>query len=117
MFHSERVSCFIFTAIYEAVTGLSALLGTSPSYLQQLGLLTSKHNQKKSTDLTKASLLLLVALRTLPKLPYYLAADLWRLEALSGNLTNITDLNASWRKYRSVLWFVLLSRGLSSGQG
>lgn len=84
------------------MTGLSALLATSPEYLQELGLLKSNHKQKKSAQLSRASLLLLVALRTLPKLPYYLAADLWRLEALSGNLTNITDLNALWRRYRSV---------------
>jgi hypothetical protein len=56
--------------------------------------------------------LLLVALRTLPKLPYYLAADLWRLEALSGNLTNITELNSSWRRHRYGLCLVLLSMEL-----
>jgi hypothetical protein len=92
------------------VTGLSALLAASPQYLHQLELLTSNLNQQESVEISKASLLLLVALRTLPKLPYYLAADLWRLEALRGNLTNVTDLNGSWRKFRSVFWFVSLSR-------
>jgi hypothetical protein len=93
---------FIFTAIYESVTGVSALLATSPWYLQQLGVLTSKNNQQESAELTEASVLLLVALQTLPKLPYYLAADLWRLEVLSSNLTNVTELNDSWRRFRSV---------------
>jgi hypothetical protein len=46
--------------------------------------------------------LLLVALQTLPKLPYYLAADQWRLEVLSSNMTNVTELNESWRRFRSV---------------
>jgi hypothetical protein len=89
-----------YSAIYESVTGLSALLATSPFYLQQLGVLTSEKNQQGSVDHTEASLLLLVALQTLPKLPYYLAADLWRLEVLSSNLTNVTELNESWRRFR-----------------
>jgi hypothetical protein len=46
--------------------------------------------------------LLLVALQTLPKLPYYLAADQWRLEVLSNNVKNVTELNESWRRFRSV---------------
>lgn len=89
-----------YSAIYESVTGVSALLATSPWYLQQLGVLTSKNNQQESAELTEASVLLLVALQTLPKLPYYLAADLWRLEVLSSNLTNVTELNDSWRRFR-----------------
>jgi len=89
-----------YSAIYESVTGLSALLATSPSYLQQLGVLTSENNQHGSVDHTEASLLLLVALQTLPKLPYYLAADLWRLEVINSNLTNVTELNESWRRFR-----------------
>jgi hypothetical protein len=103
MFYEGRVSVnFIFTAIYEAVTGLSALLATSPRYLQQLGLLASKPSQQGLSKYSKASLLLLVALHTLPKLPYYLAADQWRLEVLSSNMTNITELSNSWRRYRCV---------------
>lgn len=98
----ENLLCFLFAAIYESVTGLSALLATSPYYLQQLGVLTSQNNQQGSVDHTEASLLLLVALQTLPKLPYYLAADLWRLEVLNSNLTNGTELNESWRRFRSV---------------
>ena len=98
----ENLFCFLFAAIYESVAGLSALLATSPFYLRQLGVLTSKNNQQGSVDHTEASLLLLVALQTLPKLPYYLAADQWRLEVLSSNLTNVTELNESWRRFRSV---------------
>ena len=98
----ENLLCFLFAAIYESVTGLSALLAASPFYLRQLGMLTSKNNQQGSVDHTEASLLLLVALQTLPKLPYYLAADQWRLEVLNSNLTNVTELNESWRRYRSV---------------
>jgi hypothetical protein len=85
------------------VTGLSALLATSPWYLQQLGLLSAKHNQEGSEEYSEASIFLLVALRTLPKLPYYLAADLWRLEVLRSNLTNITELNSSWKQHRFVV--------------
>jgi hypothetical protein len=82
---------------------LSALLATSPWYLQQLGLLSSKPNLEGSAEYSEASLLLLVALRTLPKLPYYLAADLWRLEVIRSGLTNITELKSSWRRHRCVL--------------
>lgn len=90
-----------YSAIYEAVTGLSVLLATSPLYLQQLGVLTSENIQQGSVEHTEASLLLLVALQTLPKLPYYLAADQWRLEVLNSNLTNVTELNDSWRRFRT----------------
>jgi hypothetical protein len=98
----ENLLWFTFAAIYESVAGLSVLLATSPLYLQQLGVLTSKNIQQGSVEHTEASLLLLVALQTLPKLPYYLAADLWRLEVLNSNLTNVTELNDSWRRFRSV---------------
>lgn len=98
----QNLLCFLFAAIYESATGLSALLAASPFHLRQLGVLTSKNNQQGSVDHTEASLLLLVALQTLPKLPYYLAADLWRLEVLNSNLTNVTELNESWRRFRFV---------------
>lgn len=119
----ENLLCFLFAAIYESVTGLSALLATSPFYLRQLGVLTSKNNQQGSVDHTEASLLLLVALQTLPKLPYYLAADLWRLKVLNNNLTNVTELNESWRSFRSVnnVWeievqlYSLLTSALKGG--
>lgn len=114
---AEKENSFIFrdnnhySAIYEAVTGLSALLASSPWYLQQLGLLSSKQNQDGSAEYSEASLLLLVALRTLPKLPYYLAADLWRLEALSSNLTNITELSSSWRRHRKNMQLISVPTG------
>jgi len=97
-----------YSAIYESVTGLSALLATSPFYLRQLGMLTSKNNQQGSVDHTEASLLLLVALQTLPKLPYYLAADQWRLEVLNSNMTTVTELNESWRRYRKDMQMISL---------
>jgi len=56
-------------------------------------------------------------------LPYYLAADLWRLEVLNNNLTNVTELNESWRSFRSVnnVWeievqlYSLLTSALKGG--
>ncbi|KAJ4450502.1 hypothetical protein ANN_01929 [Periplaneta americana] len=89
-----------YSAIYEAVGGLSSLLATTPQYLKQLGLLTTKDNEAETVELAKASLLLLTALQTLPKLPYYLAADLWRIEILNNNVTNVTEMNNSWRRFR-----------------
>ncbi|XP_023710079.1 angiotensin-converting enzyme [Cryptotermes secundus] len=44
-------------------------------------------------------------------LPYFLAADLWRLEALTGNLTNITGLNSSWRQHRKNMQLVSIPTG------
>ncbi|XP_069675484.1 angiotensin-converting enzyme-like protein Ace3 [Periplaneta americana] len=89
-----------YSAIYEAVGGLSSLLATTPQYLKQLGLLITKDNEAETVELAKASLLLLTAMQTLPKLPYYLAADLWRIEILNNNVTNVTEMNNSWRRFR-----------------
>nr|CAD7595929.1 unnamed protein product [Timema genevievae] len=80
-------------SVYEAAVGLSSLLASSRSYLSSLELLTEE-------DPSTPTLLLLQALRTLPRLPYYLAADLSRLDLLRfGNFTG-QQVAQSWDRHR-----------------
>jgi len=44
--------------------------------------------------------LMLTALNVLPRLAYYYAADLWRLNAIQENITDPANLVSSWWKYR-----------------
>ncbi|CAG2066916.1 unnamed protein product, partial [Timema podura] len=82
-----------YSGVYEAAVGLSSLLASSRSYLSSLELLTEE-------DPSTPTLLLLQALRTLPRLPYYLAADLSRLDLLRfGNFTG-QQVAQSWDRHR-----------------
>jgi hypothetical protein len=44
--------------------------------------------------------LMITALNVLPRLAYYYAADLWRLNAIQENIIDPTDLVTSWWTYR-----------------
>jgi len=44
--------------------------------------------------------LMITALHVLPRLAYYYAADLWRINAIEKNITDSSNLISSWWKYR-----------------
>nr|CAD7443101.1 unnamed protein product [Timema bartmani] len=94
--------------VYEAAVGLSSLLASSRSYLSSLELLTEE-------DPSTPTLLLLQALRTLPRLPYYLAADLSRLDLLRfGNFTG-QQVVQSWDRHREEFQQISTSGGEEGG--
>nr|CAD7411153.1 unnamed protein product [Timema poppensis] len=94
--------------VYEAAVGLSSLLASSRPYLSSLELLTEE-------DPNTPTLLLLQALRILPRLPYYLAADLSRLDLLrSGNFTG-QQVAQSWDRHREEFQQISTSGGEEGG--
>nr|CAD7455793.1 unnamed protein product [Timema tahoe] len=96
------------SGVYEAAVGLSSLLASSRSYLSSLELLTEE-------DPSTPTLLLLQALRTLPRLPYYLAADLSRLDLLRfGNFTG-QQVVQSWDRHREEFQQISTSGGEEGG--
>lgn len=91
-----------YSAIDEAVKSLGSILAIEN--LPHYDILPKKVFQSKTDDeinpqvMTK---LLLTALRVLPKLPFHLAADKWRLELLSQmNEENPKKINELWWKIR-----------------
>lgn len=44
---------------------------------------------------------MITALDVLPRLAYYMSADMWRINAIENNITDSAELIKSWWKYRS----------------
>lgn len=88
-----------FSAIDEALESLGSIMAVNN--LPHYGILQEDafKVEDKATYNDRMSALLLIALRILPKLPYYLAVDTWRLEELEFPSLNITQ---SWWNTRYV---------------
>lgn len=84
---------FRYSALDEAVVQLGSILAVEN--LPYHGILGG--NLDESAKMTK---LLLVALRVLPKLAYYMAAEKWRLEEMENSSG---DLVESWWNKRYFL--------------
>ncbi|CAH0751872.1 unnamed protein product [Diatraea saccharalis] len=83
-----------YSAIYEAIPGFVSLLALSPYAIDKNRLfpvdlfnLNGNHH--------RMILQLILALRDLPKLNFYLAADEWRLKVLTGKTSTST-----WKEFR-----------------
>ncbi|CAH0672770.1 unnamed protein product [Chilo suppressalis] len=83
-----------YSAVYEAIPGFVSLLALSPYAIDRNGLfqvdvfnINGNHH--------RLILQLMLALRDLPKLNFYLAADEWRLKVLMGTLPP-----TSWSEFR-----------------
>lgn len=82
----------------EAVTSLSSIFAME--YLPMNSILPKDIFNEYGEDgnnNNKMTALLLLAMRILPKLPYYLIADKWRLDELEYESDNLTS---SWWEYR-----------------
>lgn len=87
-----------YSAIYEAIPGFISLLALSPHGLDRNGLFpieTFNYNANHH----RLVLQLILALRDLPKLNFYLAADEWRLKVLMGTMTT-AEAASSWVELR-----------------
>ncbi|XP_044253409.1 angiotensin-converting enzyme-like isoform X2 [Tribolium madens] len=81
-----------YSAIDDAIVGLGSIFAIKNLRVQDVwNYEIFKNNDNKMTEL------LLIALRVLPKLPYYLAADKWRLDVLQNGGS---DISASWWNLR-----------------
>ncbi|XP_063827371.1 angiotensin-converting enzyme-like [Ostrinia nubilalis] len=87
-----------YSAIYEAIPGFLSLLALSPHALARNDLFNIELFNRNSNH-HRMVLQLILALRDLAKLNFYLAADEWRLKVLTGN-TPSSKTAASWSEFR-----------------
>ncbi|XP_045767657.1 angiotensin-converting enzyme-like [Maniola jurtina] len=87
-----------YSAIYEAVPGFVSLLSLDPHTLDRAGLYPLERFNYNSNH-HRLVLQLIIALRDLPKLNYYLAVDEWRLKVLMGQIP-LSKVEDSWSEFR-----------------
>jgi hypothetical protein len=86
-----------YSVVDDAVAGLGSVLAIKN--MRYKGVWDTSLFPQNGTDAdpNKMTQLLLIALRVLPKLPYYLAADKWRLHLLENGFDN---MNEEWWRFR-----------------
>nr|XP_049693128.1 angiotensin-converting enzyme-like protein Ace3 isoform X3 [Helicoverpa armigera] len=87
-----------YSAVYEAIPGFVSLLSVNPHALSKAGLFpleTFNYNP----NYHRLVLQLIMALRDLPKLNFYLAADEWRIKVLTGAIP-YSKIPSSWSDFR-----------------
>ncbi|KAH9634352.1 hypothetical protein HF086_000609 [Spodoptera exigua] len=87
-----------YSAVYEAIPGFVSLLSVNPHALSKAGLFpveTFNYNANHH----RLVLQLIMALRDLPKLNFYLAADEWRIKVLMGAIP-YAKIPSSWSDFR-----------------
>ncbi|CAK1544141.1 unnamed protein product [Leptosia nina] len=87
-----------YSAVYEAIPGFVSLLSMNPHTLDRAGLYTlDRFNFNPNYH--RLVLQLLIALRDLPKLNFYMAVDEWRLQVLMGKIP-FPKIASSWSEFR-----------------
>lgn len=85
-----------YSGLEEGISTLFGILSVSPAWLNQTHLMNGTNDNEQRMIVS----LMLTALNVLPRLAYYYAADLWRLNAIQENITDPANLVSSWWKYR-----------------
>ncbi|CAH0583162.1 unnamed protein product [Chrysodeixis includens] len=87
-----------YSAVYEAIPGFVSLLSLNPHALNNAGLFPLEiFNYNPNQH--RLVLQLIMALRDLPKLNFYLAADEWRIKVLMGAIP-YAKIPSSWSDFR-----------------
>ncbi|XP_025987532.2 angiotensin-converting enzyme 2 isoform X2 [Solenopsis invicta] len=85
-----------YSGLEEGISTIFGILSGSPAWLNHTGLMNSTEDNEERMIVS----LMITALNVLPRLAYYYAADLWRLNAIQENIIDPTDLVTSWWTYR-----------------
>jgi len=85
-----------YSVLEESISTLFGILSATPAWLNHTRLLNNDGDNEQRAIVC----LMITALRVLPRLAYYYAADLWRLNAIRENITDSSSLISSWWKYR-----------------
>lgn len=83
-----------YSGLEEGISELFGILSASPAWLNRFMYNVSETDQKIVS-------LMITALDVLPRLAYYMSADMWRINAIENNITDSAELIKSWWKYRS----------------
>ncbi|XP_020295000.1 angiotensin-converting enzyme-like isoform X2 [Pseudomyrmex gracilis] len=86
-----------YSGLEESVSTLFGILSASPAWLNYTHLMNSTNDNEQRMIAS----LMITGLYVLPRLAYYYAADLWRLNAIAKNITDPTDLVSSWWNFRN----------------
>ncbi|KAF9791732.1 hypothetical protein SFRURICE_020131, partial [Spodoptera frugiperda] len=87
-----------YSAVYEAIPGFVSLLSVNPHALSKAGLFPVELFNYNANH-HRLVLQLIMALRDLPKLNFYLAADEWRIKVLMGAIP-YAKIPSSWSDFR-----------------
>ncbi|RLU24452.1 hypothetical protein DMN91_002541 [Ooceraea biroi] len=85
-----------YSGLEESVSILFGILSANPAWLNH----THLSNDVSNNEQRMIASLMITALHVLPRLAYYYAADLWRINAIEKNITDSSTLISSWWKYR-----------------
>lgn len=72
------------------------ILAASPAWLNYTRIMDNSTDNDQHLIVS----LMITALNTLPRLAYYMSADMWRINAIENGITNSDDLISSWWEYR-----------------
>nr|XP_031845275.1 angiotensin-converting enzyme-like isoform X1 [Nomia melanderi] len=85
-----------YSVLEEAVSELFGILAASPAWLNHVRVI----DNSTDNDQHQMVSLMITALDVLPRLTYYMAADMWRINAIQTGITDSKELTASWWQYR-----------------
>ncbi|CAB3255539.1 unnamed protein product [Arctia plantaginis] len=93
-----------YSAIYEAIPGFVSLLSLNPYALNRAELFPLEMFNY-NPNYHRLVLQLIMALKDLPKLNFYLAADEWRIKVLMGTIP-YAKIPSSWSDFRKNFSFI-----------
>ncbi|XP_032684214.1 angiotensin-converting enzyme 2-like isoform X2 [Odontomachus brunneus] len=85
-----------YSGLEESISTLFGVLSTSPAWLNQTNLMSASNNNEERMIVS----LIITALDVLPRLAYYYSADMWRLNAITKNITDRAELMLTWWEHR-----------------
>ncbi|KAH0950931.1 hypothetical protein HN011_003249 [Eciton burchellii] len=85
-----------YSGLEESISTFFGILSANPAWLNHTHLLNDDSDNEQHMIVS----LMITALHVLPRLAYYYAADLWRINAIEKNITDSSSLISSWWKYR-----------------
>ncbi|KAG7213428.1 hypothetical protein KM043_002712 [Ampulex compressa] len=85
-----------YSGAEEGIAEFFGILSASPAWLNYTHLMNNSIDNEKRTTIS----LMITALDILPRLAYYMAADMWRINALETGITEEAELISSWWRYR-----------------
>ncbi|XP_046476577.1 angiotensin-converting enzyme 2 isoform X2 [Neodiprion pinetum] len=85
-----------YSGFEEGISELFSILSVSPAQLQTLGLVSNDTD----TDHSQITSLMITALDVLPRLAYYISADVWRINVIKNGTFEPKVLLETWWQYR-----------------
>ncbi|XP_015430692.1 PREDICTED: angiotensin-converting enzyme-like [Dufourea novaeangliae] len=85
-----------YSALEDGVSELFSILAASPAWLNYTRVTDNSTDNQQHLMVS----LMITALNVLPRLAYYMSADMWRINAIETGSTKTEDLISSWWKYR-----------------